>query len=54
MDYPATMVFDQNEASDYTSDRNSRTGKLMSNPQGQIYYTAVNKALNSKQRSFSV
>lgn len=48
MDYPTTMVFDQNDASDYTSDRNSRTGKINQNAPGQIYYSAVNKVLNTK------
>lgn len=28
MDYPTTMIFDQNDVTDYTSERNSRTGKL--------------------------
>ncbi len=48
MDYPTTMVFDQNDASDYVSDRNSRTGKYFNNPPVSQYYSAVNKALNHK------
>ena len=56
MDFPTTMVFDQNESSDYTTgDRTSRIGKPYSNVAAAgLYYPAVSKALNHKLRSISV
>ncbi len=48
MDYPTTMVFDQNDGNDYTSERNSRTGKFSANAPAPQYYNAVSKPLNNK------
>ena len=50
MDFPTTMVFDQNESSDYTTgDRTSRIGKPYTNVAAAgLYYPAVSKALNYK------